>query len=146
MTICLTSKIWTGGDKDIDTAYKKIAELKPFKQTDFSGDMEKLLVQGEVLIGILDMPAAVRLKKSGAPIGWVAPSEGVIMFEQDVAVTAGAKNKPAAFAFVNWLLKRETQEMCVRQFYWLAADTQGELPDDIRALMPVTPAGSAKIL
>src|SRR5207249_1110157 len=113
MTICLTSKLWTGGDKDIDTAYKKIAELKPFKQTDFSGDMEKLLVQGEVLIGILDMPAAVRLKKSGAPIGWVAPSEGMIMFEQDVAVTAGSKNKPAAFAFGNWMLKRETQEMAL---------------------------------
>src|SRR5438128_463788 len=139
MTICLTSKLWTGGDKDIDTAYKKIAELKPFKQTDFSGDMEKLLVQGEVLIGILDMPAAVRLKKSGAPIGWVAPSEGMIMFEQDVAVTAGSKNKPAAFAFVNWMLKRETQEMWLRQFYWLPANTQVKMPDDVRPIMPVTP-------
>src|SRR6059036_1645560 len=146
MTICLTSKLWTGGDKDIDTAYKKIAELKPFKQTDFSGDMEKLLVQGEVLIGILDMPAAVRLKKSGAPIGWVAPSEGMIMFEQDVAVTAGSKNKPAAFAFVNWMLKRETQEMWLRQFYWLPANTQVKMPDDIRPIMPVTQADIPKIL
>src|SRR5207249_1389239 len=44
MTICLTSKLWTGGDKDIDTAYKKITELKPFKQTDFSGDIPKILL------------------------------------------------------------------------------------------------------
>ena len=110
MFVTLTSKLWTGGDKDIDTAYKKIAELKPFKQTDFSGDMEKLLVQGEVLIGILDMPAAVRLKKSGAPIGWVGPAEGLIMFEQDVAVTAGSKNKAAAFTYVNWMLKKPFRE------------------------------------
>ena len=146
MTICLTSKLWTGSDKDIDTAYKKIGELKPFKQTDFSGDMEKLLVQGEVLIGILDMPAAVRLKKSGAPIGWVAPSEGMIMFEQDVAVTAGSRNKPTAFAFVNWMLKRETQEMWLRQFYWLPANTQVKMPDDVRPIMPVTQAEIPKIL
>src|SRR5262249_62095403 len=75
MTICLTSKLWTGGDKDIDTAYKKIAELKPFKQTDFSGDMEKLLVQGEVMIAILDMPAARRPKNSGAPTGREDPAQ-----------------------------------------------------------------------
>ena len=146
MTICLTSKIWTGGDKDIDTAYKKIAELKPFKQTDFSGDMEKLLVQGEVLIGILDMPAAARLQKSGAPIGWVAPAEGMMMFEQDVSVTGGSKNKPAAFTYVNWMLKRETQEMWLRQFYWLPANTQVKMPDELKPIMPVTQADIPKIL
>jgi putative spermidine/putrescine transport system substrate-binding protein len=146
MTICLTSKIWTGGDKDIDAAYKKIAELKPFKQTDFSGDMEKLLVQGEVLVGILDMPAAVRLQKSGAPIGWVAPAEGMLMFEQDVAVTAGSKNKLAAFAYVNWMLKRETQETWLRQFYWLPANTRVKMPDELKSIMPVTQADIPKIL
>ena len=146
MFVCLTSKLWTGGDKDIDAAYKKIAELKPFKQTDFSGDMEKLLVQGEVLVGILDMPAAIRLKKAGAPIGWVAPSDGLIMFEQDVAVTAGSKNKSAAFAYVNWMLKKETQEMWLRQFYWLPANTQVKMPEDLRSLFPATQADIPKIL
>jgi putative spermidine/putrescine transport system substrate-binding protein len=146
MFVCLTSKIWTGGDKDIDTAYKKIAELKPFKQTDFSGDMEKLLIQGEVLVGILDMPAAIRLKKSGAPIGWVAPSDGLIMFEQDVAVTGGSKNKAAAFGYVNWMLKKETQEMWLRQFYWLPANTQVKMPDDLRPLFGATQADIPKIL
>ena len=146
MFVTLTSKIWTGGDKDIDTAYKKIAELKPFKQTDFSGDMEKLLVQGEVLVGILDMPAAVRLKKSGAPIGWAGPSEGLIMFEQDVAVTAGSKNKAAAYDYVNWMLKKETQEMWLRQFYWLPANTQVKMPDDLKPIMPATQADIPKIL
>lgn len=145
MFICLTSKIWTGNDKDIDTAYKKIAELKPFKQTDFSGDMEKLLIQGEVLVGILDMPAAIRLKKAGAPIGWVAPSDGLIMFEQDVAVTAGSKNKTAAFSYVNWMLKKETQEMWLRQFYWLPANTQVKMPDDLRPLFGATQADIPKI-
>ena len=146
MFVCLTSKLFTGGDKDVDTAYKKIAELKPFKQTDFSGDMEKLLIQGEVLVGILDMPAAIRLKKSGAPIGWVAPSDGLIMFEQDVAVTGGSKNKSAAFSFVNWMLKRETQEMWLRQFYWLPANTQVKIPDDLRPLFAATQADIPKIL
>lgn len=146
MFIVLTSKIWTGGDKDVDTAYRKITELKPFKQTDFSGDMEKLLIQGEVLVGILDMPAAVRLKRSGAPIGWVAPSEGMIMFEQDTAVTVGSKNKATAFAFVNYFLKKETQEAWVRVQTWLPANTQVKIPDDLKTVMPVGVADIPKIL
>ncbi len=146
MTICLTSKIWTGGDKDIDAAYRKIAELKPFKQTDFSGDMEKLLIQGEVLVGILDMPAAIRLKRANAPIGWVAPTEGLIMFEQDTAVTQGGKNKATAFAFVNYVLKKETQETWLRNQFWLPANTQVKIPDDLKAVLPVTTADISKIL
>ena len=109
-------------------------------------DMEKLLVQGEVLIGILDMPAAVRLKKAGAPLGWVGPAEGLIMFEQDVSVTANSKNKAAAFTYVNWMLKKETQEMWLRQFYWLPANTQVKMPDDMRPFMPATQADIPKIL
>ena len=146
MFIALTSKIWTGGDKDIDTAYKKIAELKPFKQTDFSGDMEKLLIQGEVQVGILDMPAAIRLKRGGAPIGWVAPSEGMIMFEQDTSVTAGSKNKPTAFAFVNYMLQKETQESWLRNQFYLPANTQVKIPDDLKPVIPVTMADISKIL
>jgi putative spermidine/putrescine transport system substrate-binding protein len=146
MFITLTSKVWTGGDKDVDTAYRKIAELKPFKQTDFSGDMEKLLVQGEVLVGILDMPAAVRLKRGGAPLGWVAPAEGMIMFEQDTSVTAGSRNKATAFAFVNYFLKKETQEQWVRSQTWLPANTQVTIPADLKPLLPVGVADIPKIL
>jgi putative spermidine/putrescine transport system substrate-binding protein len=145
MFIALTSKIWTGGDKDIDTAYKKIAELKPFKQTDFSGDMEKLLVQGEVQVAILDMPAAIRLKRGGAPVGWAAPSEGMIMFEQDASVTAGSKNKATAFAFVNYMLAKETQETWLRNHFYLPANTQVKIPDDLKAVIPVTMADVPKI-
>jgi putative spermidine/putrescine transport system substrate-binding protein len=145
MFIALTSKIWTGGDKDIDTAYKKIAELKPFKQTDFSGDMEKLLVQGEVQIGILDMPAAIRLKRDGAPVAWAAPSEGLIMFEQDTSVTLGSKNKPTAFAFVNYMLQKETQDTWLRNFFYLPANAQVTIPDDLKAVIPVTMADIPKI-
>lgn len=146
MFVCLTSKIFTGHDRDIDTAYRKIAELKPFKQTDFSGDMEKLLVQGEVHVAILDMPASMRVKRAGAPVGWSAPAEGMMMFEQDVSVTAGSKNKATAYAYVNYMLKRETQEQWLRQHLYLPANVRATIPDELRPTLPVTPADIPKIL
>ena len=68
------------------------------------------------------------------------------MFEQDVAVTNGSKNKSAAFTYVNWMLKKETQEMWLRQFDRLPANTQVKIPDHPRPLFAATQADIPKIL
>ena len=61
-------------------------------------------------------------------------------------VYAGSKNKAAAFDYVNWMLKKDTQEMWLRQFYWLPANTQVKMPDDLKPIMPATQADIPKIL
>src|SRR5699024_2854144 len=61
MTVLSVGKVWFGDEHKYDEAIDKIAELKPFKQTDFSGDMEKLLSLGEISVGVIDMPAVARL-------------------------------------------------------------------------------------
>jgi len=91
------------------------------------------------------MPAAIRLKRGNAPVGWAAPSEGMIMFEQDASVTAGSKNKATAFAFVNYMLAKETQETWLRNHFYLPANTQVKIPDDLKAVIPVTMADVPKI-
>ncbi len=114
----LVSRIYKGNDRDIDFAISKIKELRPFRQTDFSGDMEILITRGEITIGILDSPAASRLKSQGVPIEWVFPREGVFMFEQDTNVLEFAQNKALAFKFVNYFLSRPVQEKWATQFWW----------------------------
>ncbi len=81
MFIMLTAKLWAGNDKNIDAGINKIKELRPFRQSDFSGDMELLITRGEVQVAILDAPAVSRLKLAGAPLEFVPPLEGMFMFE-----------------------------------------------------------------
>jgi putative spermidine/putrescine transport system substrate-binding protein len=122
MFLMLTAKLFSGDAKNLDVAFQKVKELLPVRQTDFSGDMEILLTRGEVHIGILDAPAAARLKKQGLPIEWVFPLEGVFMFEQDTNVTEFAQNKEAAFKFVNYFISQPVQQKWAASFWWTPAN------------------------
>jgi putative spermidine/putrescine transport system substrate-binding protein len=137
MFTMLVSRIFRGNDRDIDFAINKIAELRPFRQTDFSGDMEILLTRGEALVGILDAPAASRLKSQGVPIEWVFPREGVFMFEQDTNVLAGSTNKELAFRFVNYFLSRPVQEKWAASFWWTPANRTVRITGKLATEIPV---------
>ncbi|MCL6648911.1 MAG: extracellular solute-binding protein [Chloroflexi bacterium] len=137
MFTMLVSRIYRGHDRDIDFAINKIKELWPFRQTDFSGDMEILLSRGEIHVGILDSPAASRLKAQGVPIEWVFPREGVFMFEQDTNVLAGSANKDLAFRFVNYFLSRPVQEKWAKQFWWTPANRTVRITGRLAVEIPV---------
>jgi putative spermidine/putrescine transport system substrate-binding protein len=137
MFTMLVSRIFKGNDRDIDFAISKIAELRPFRQTDFSGDMEILLTRGESEVGILDAPAASRLKSQGVPIQWVFPREGVFMFEQDTNVLAGSSNKELAFKFVNYFLSKPVQEKWSASFWWTPANKTVKIAGKLATEIPV---------
>jgi len=137
MFIMLAAKLFSGNDKNIDAGIAKIKELRPFRQSDFSGDMEILLTRGEVQIGILDSPAASRLKKQGVPLEFAPPIEGMFMFEQDTNVTVGSKNKAAAYAFVNYMLSRPIQEKWSNQYFLTPANKNLKFAGEMSQLVPI---------
>lgn len=137
MFLMLLGRIHAKDDKNMDVAFQKVKELLPVRFTDFSGDMEKLLVAGEIQLGILDAPAASRLKKQGLPIGWVPPIEGVFMFEQDTNVSEFAQNKEIAFRFVNYFLSQPVQEKWARAFWWTPANRKVQITGQLAAEIPV---------
>jgi putative spermidine/putrescine transport system substrate-binding protein len=137
MFTMLISRIFQGNDRDIDFAINKMKDLRPFRQTDFSGDMEILITRGEITIGILDAPAASRLKAQGVPIEWVFPREGVFMFEQDSNVLESAQNKALAFRFINYFLSRPVQEKWAGQFWWTPANRTVKITGKLATEIPV---------
>lgn len=138
MFLMMLALIETGDPKNYDVGFQMIQDLAPFKQTDFSGDMENLLAQGEIVVGILDSPAASRLKLQGLPVEFVVPEEGLFMFEQNMNVTAGSKVEDLAFEFVNYMLSPETQAKWAEGYYVTPANTKVVLPPELEELIPVT--------
>ncbi len=144
--IMMMAKIESGDYKKWETGFDWIkANLKPNKQTDFSGDMEKLLTTGEVDVGILDSPAVARLKGQGIKIEWVAPEEGLLMFEQNTNVTVGSKNKDLAFAFVNYWLGETVQRKFAESFWWTPSNTKVKIEGDLAKQVPITTNNMDKI-
>ncbi len=138
MFFLLTAKVWGKGEDDYDVAFQKIKELKPFKQTDFSGDMEKLLTQGEISIGVQDLAAVARLKKQGINLEYVTPTEGLFMFEQDHNVTKGSQNKELAYAYINYQLSKPVQEKWITGYFISPANKNAAIPSDLQKDIPIS--------
>lgn len=137
MFLMLVSRIWTGEDKNMDVAFQKMQELKPFRQSDFSQDLMALLTRGEAQIGIVDSSETKRQKRAGVPVEWVYPLEGVFMFEQDTNVTLNTRNKDLAFAWVNYFISQPVQEKWAAQFLWTPANRKVRITGELSQVIPV---------
>lgn len=135
--LMLTSKIWSGDPKNVDVGFAKIKELKPFHQVDFGGGIETQLTQGEIQIGILNIPAVARLKHQGIKIDYVIPSEGLMMFDEDMSVPKGSKNIETALAFDNYMLSPAVQEKWMRKFWSTPVNVKVTVPADLRGDVPI---------
>ena len=138
MFLLLISKIYGGSQYKIDAGFEAIKKLKPFKQVDFSGTMEIMLTRGEIVVGPLDSPAVARVRKRGAKIAFVAPEEGVFMFEQDFNVLKGSKSKELAYKYINYILRKDIQEKWVENFFVSPANRYAKIPDELKKDIPIT--------
>ncbi len=146
MFLMLTSKIFGKGPLDFDAGFTAIEKLKPFPQVDFSGSLGQLLGRGEVSIGILDLPEVVRLRKAGTPVAFVAPTEGMFMFEQSFNLLKNGPNKDGACKYLDYILSEDVQKRCVSEFYVTPVNVNVAIPDDLKATLPIGVNDIGKIL
>lgn len=137
--IMMTAEVLTGDYQDWEPGFEWIRDnLGDAKQSDFSGDMEKLLTAGEIQVGLLDSPAVARLKGQGIAIDWTGPKEGLLMFEQNTNITKGSKMKDLAYSFVNYWLGVDVQRKFVESYFWTPANVKVEVGGDLTESIPVT--------
>ena len=147
MFLMMASKIFGKGPMDFDAGFREIQKLKPFPQVDFSGTMGQLITRGEVSIGILDLPEVIRLRNAGAPLDFVAPTEGMFMFEQSFNLLKnGGPTKDAACKYFDYMLSEPIQKRSVEEFFITPVNTKVAIPDNLKDKMPIGPNDIGKIL
>ncbi len=134
------SQILGGDAKNWQAGFDWIAKnLCSAKQVDFSGTLQTQLTQGEVTVGILDTPTGALMKKQGIAVEFIIPKEGAMgMFEQNMNVTVGSKQKDLGFAFINYWLSEPVQRKWAESFYYTPANAKVEISGDLAKLVPVT--------
>src|SRR5262245_33523548 len=103
--LMMLGKIYGKGFEDLDAAYKALEQLKPIKLFDFTGQMEKAMLSGEVTMGVIHDSGIYRYDADKPPLEFVVPSEGVVALEQVLTVTPGSKVPELAHAYVDYLLR-----------------------------------------
>lgn len=146
MFLMLVSKIFGSGPLDFDAGFREIEKLKPFPQVDFSGTMGQLLVRGEISVGIIDMPEIVRLKRGGAPLEFVAPTEGLFMFEQCFNLLKHGNNRDGACKYLDFMLRPDVQARCVSEFFITPVNTKVQIPEALQREVPIGVNDIGKIL
>jgi putative spermidine/putrescine transport system substrate-binding protein len=114
----MAGKLYGKGLQDTEAAFKAMEELRPIKQVDFTGTMEKLFLSGEVQIGVIHDSAVWRHLSANAPLSWVGPKEGVLALEQVYSVTKGSDKKELAYAFINHILSPKIQKLMVEELWY----------------------------
>ena len=148
MLLMQAGRMFGRGADDLDTGIAKMAELKPFPQVAFSGQIAPLLAQGQVAIAPLDYGEVLPLKRRGVPIEIIEPSDGLMMFDQtfSIAAAGSAADKDATAKYIDLMLSPEVQLQLAREFFVMPVNTTVQIPQDLADALPITQASLARTL
>jgi iron(III) transport system substrate-binding protein len=90
-----------------------------------NGAVLRAVATGEKAYGILVDFMAFNARQQGSPIEFVFPTEGVTVVTEPVAILRTATNKPAARAFVDYLLSEEGQKLALSLGYFATRSSVG---------------------
>jgi putative spermidine/putrescine transport system substrate-binding protein len=146
--LMLAGKLFGSGYQDLDAAFKAMEQLKPVKLVDFTGTMEKVLLSGEVKVGVIHDSGVYRHANDDPvpPLDWVAPSEGTPALEQVFSVTSGSSKKELAFAYINHFLSEPVQKAVGEGVWYGLANKKVQLSGKFAGKVFDTPDKVAKLL
>jgi putative spermidine/putrescine transport system substrate-binding protein len=144
--LMLLGQLHGKGMTDLDAAYKALERLKPMKLVDFTGQMEKMLLSGEVAVGVIHDSGVYRYDGQNQPVDFAAPSEGVLALEQVLNVTPGSKVKELAFAYIDYMLRPDVQKKLAEAVWYSPANKTVKLDPRYDAKLYNTPEKVAQLI
>jgi iron(III) transport system substrate-binding protein len=110
-----------------DLGWKFVEALKANEASAVRGNgaVLRAVATGEKAYGIIVDFMAFNAKAQGSPVEFVFPKEGVTVVTEPVAILRTAQNKPAARAFVDFLLSEEGQKLALSMGYFATRGSVG---------------------
>jgi putative spermidine/putrescine transport system substrate-binding protein len=142
----MLGKVYGKGLTDLDAAYKALEALKPIKLVDFTGQMEKMLLSGEVSMGVIHDSGVYRYDGQNQPVDFASPSEGVLALEQVLNVTPGSKVKELAFGYIDYMLRPDVQKLLAEGVWYSPSNKKVKLDAKYDAKLLTTEAKVATLI
>ncbi|HTF52105.1 MAG TPA: ABC transporter substrate-binding protein [Pseudonocardia sp.] len=119
------------GPQDMQTAFAKLAELKPHVLQFYSSTTEllSLLQRGEIVAAPgLDLFAYGPIV-GGSPIGWAPLDTGKFLSYNEAEIVAGSPHAKAAATFIDFLLSAQAQSRTAAAFFDKPVNREATVPD-----------------
>lgn len=142
----MLGQIYGKGMQDLDASYKALEQLKPIKMVDFTGQMEKMLLSGEVSMGVIHDSGVYRYDGQNQPVEFAIPSEGVLALEQVLNVCPGSKVKELGFAYIDFMLRPDIQKQLAEGVWYSPSNRKVKLDAKYDAKLFNTEAKVAQLI
>jgi len=144
MQLLLASMLYGKDQYDADAGFAALANLGQVIQVDFN--LSTALAAGEIIVAPFDFGEITRLRKQGLPVDCVIPTEGMLMFDQNISITTNGPEKEMAYQYLNFLISAEIQDLMMREFFTSPTNSKVVVPEDLKADIPVSGDAMANIL
>lgn len=139
-----------GGDyrQSINAAIKKLRELAPSVNTfDPNPDGYSLVLNGVVRVATgWNARSQVYADQTQGKIGAVLPPEGSVFQINTISLTAGAKNRAAALAFVNHALSQEAQKAFTERMFYAPTNSKAAIDPKAIARTAAAPESRSRMI
>ncbi|MGQ0662536.1 MAG: ABC transporter substrate-binding protein [Pseudomonadota bacterium] len=125
--LMMAGQVFGSGQRDLDAAYKAMEQLKPVKLVDFTGTLEKMLLSGEVVMGVIHDSGVLRYEGQNQPIDWAAPREGVMALEQVLSIMPGSSVKELGHAYLDYMLRPAVQKRLAEHVWYSPSNRKVKL-------------------
>jgi putative spermidine/putrescine transport system substrate-binding protein len=135
------ARLHGGSERNVDPAFRKLAELAPAAPTfvNAPAELDNLLKQGEVWITFNGSSRVYELAASGFPVDFVYPREGAIVFGNWFEVIKDAPHPELAQELVNYLIGAAAQELFARHVFFGPINAQTKLDAETAKRVPYGP-------
>ncbi len=146
--LLMTAKVWGGSENDIDPAFRKIAELKPFAAIQGSQDQLYGMFDQQVGAASVEFGSFTRTyaETRNPNIVIAEPVEGQAVAANFACITTGTRNQALAEAFVNLHLSPECQTAYAQQTYYSPTIRNITLPPELAAKLIMGEEAVAKLI
>jgi putative spermidine/putrescine transport system substrate-binding protein len=146
--LLMTAKVWGGSETDIDVAFRKIAELKPFAAIQGSQDqLYTLFDQGVVDVSVEFGSFTRSYAEARNPkIEIASPSEGQVIAMNVACITVGTANQKLAEEWIDLHLGQACQLAYAQQIYYSPTVNNLAVPDDLKPKLILGPEQVASLV
>jgi putative spermidine/putrescine transport system substrate-binding protein len=148
--IVALAEIFGGSEKNVEPAFKKLAELRPVKLTVAPTDWNSLLKSGDIRMAVEFDSYTDGLKAQNYPIAYAFPKEKALGIIDVVTIVKGTRSQELSELFLDLIADRKVQAGLAADSYVgpinrkteLSAETKakcncGAQPDQLRYFDPV---------
>jgi len=120
-----------------EAAFKALEELKPnvFKTYTKSSELVNLFANGEVSVAVVGDFAVPNIKNAAEQVTYMVPESGTYANFNTIDVVATSKNKEIAYAYINWRISQELQDVSSKSLNEGPTNVNVKLSDEEAANM-----------